>query len=146
LAIRSILHPTDFSESSATAFEFACSLARDYKADLIVVHIKQALVALDQMGVVPVPEPPETWTKLEEQLRAMRPTDFDRKFECLLRDGEPVSEILDLVSQKKFDLVVLGTHGRTGLGRLLMGSVAEQIVRRAPCPVLTVKAPSVKAD
>jgi nucleotide-binding universal stress UspA family protein len=59
----------------------------------------------------------------------------------LLFVGDPAAEILRVAQAVKADLIVLGTHGRTGLGRLLMGSVAEQVVRRAPCPVVTVKAP-----
>jgi nucleotide-binding universal stress UspA family protein len=62
-----------------------------------------------------------------------------------LKEGDPATEILRLAEERKVDVIVMGTHGRTGLGRLLMGSVAEQIVRKAPCPVLTVRLPQRQA-
>ena len=79
---------------------------------------------------------------LREKLRQLRPTDPKVRVEHRLVEGETATEILRLGQEMKCDLIVLGTHGRTGLGRLLMGSVAERVVRKARCPVLTVKTPS----
>lgn len=140
LPIRKILHPTDFSEPSRAAFEFACALARDYGAELIIVHVNKQtpIFAPDGIAVgVPVEEPYELRARLIE----VRPTDTRVKYEHHLLEGDPAEEILKAAHSRGADLIVMGTHGNTGLARLLMGSVAECVLRRAECPVLTVKAP-----
>jgi len=138
--MRKILHPTDFSDQSKAAFEVACALARDYGAELIVVHVNRPtpIFAPDGIAVgVPVEEPYE----LRGQLAAVRPADPRVSVEHHLLDGNPADEILKAAKLKGADLIVMGTHGATGLARLLMGSVAEHVLRKAPCPVLTVKGP-----
>jgi nucleotide-binding universal stress UspA family protein len=141
LPIRTILHPTDFSVYSAAAFELACALARDYGARLVVLHVKPPVEAVfGELGPLP-PEPPEARQALYDELRTVRPADARLPVEHRLREGGVVEGILEEASASGCDLIVLGTHGRTGLGRLLLGSVAEPVLRRAPCPVLTVKHP-----
>ena len=140
--IRTILHPTDFSESSATAFRLACALARDYGARLLVLHVKRPPPAVANEVGVAVIEPPEIRAALEAQLRTVRPDDPSLRVEHRLSEGGEVEEIVYAAHESACDLIVLGTHGRTGLTRLLLGSVAEQVLRRAPCPVLTVKTPT----
>jgi nucleotide-binding universal stress UspA family protein len=137
LAVRTILHPTDFSERSQYALALACALARDYGARLIIVHVVRLPVVAYGEGIVP-PNP--------EVLRAAAQKELDQllvpvRAERRLEEGDVVGEILRVAREVHADLMVLGTHGRTGLRRLLMGSVAEQVVRKAACPVLTVKAP-----
>jgi nucleotide-binding universal stress UspA family protein len=144
LAIRTILHPTDFSGHSAYAFQMACALARDYKARLIVLHVEPQPVAV--LGGLPaVPPLPVEYDRenLLTQLRRVQPFDPAVRVERRLVTGDPVAEILRAAQEQSCDLIVMGTHGRTGLGRLLMGSVAEHVVRRAPCLVLTLKNPTV---
>lgn len=138
LPIRTILHPTDFSPHSDYAFRLACSLARDYGAKLVLLHVAQPPMAFAGEGVLI--QPPEFDPEpLREQLQQMKPMDPMIRTEHRLVQGDPIPEILEIAEESKVDLIVLGTHGRSGLGRLLMGSVAEQIVRQATCPVLTVK-------
>jgi nucleotide-binding universal stress UspA family protein len=129
---QTILHPTDFSERSGYAFQLACSLARDRGARLIVLH------------VMPVPLVQEKRFYQEEmsaELNRLRAPDSQIQVEHRLEEGDPATQILRIAQETGCDLVVMGTHGRTGLDRLMMGSVAEEVVRRASCPVLTVKAP-----
>jgi nucleotide-binding universal stress UspA family protein len=140
LAIKTILHPTDFSERSDFAFRLACSLARDYGARLIVLHVAEPPMALAGEGVLMLP-PAADLEPLREKLHQIRPQDPKIQVEHRLCQGNAATEILQIAEEPKCDLIVMGTHGRTGLGRLLMGSVAEQVVRRAPCPVVTVKIP-----
>ena len=143
LAIQTILHPTDFSDYSNNAYRLACALARDYGAKLILLHVAQPPMAFAGEGVLI--QPPEFDTEpLREQLQQMQPADAGIKVQHRLIQGDTVPEVLSVAEEAKCDLIVLGTHGRTGLGRLLMGSVAEQIVRQATCPVLTVKTPLVR--
>lgn len=142
LAIKTILHPTDFSESAALAFTVACSLAKDYGARLIVLHVATppAFVVGAEVGVLP--EEPEGYREeLQTKLNRLVSQVSDVLVEHRMVEGNAPTEILRIAEEAKCDLVVMGTHGRTGLGRLLIGSIAEQIVRNAACPVLTVKIP-----
>jgi nucleotide-binding universal stress UspA family protein len=140
LPIHTILHPTDFSQQSEFAFRLAGSLARDYGARLLVLHVvAQPTIAYGE-GVVP-PDPELILEDAERHLHRLAAPDPSIPMERRLEEGDPVTEILHVAHEIEADLVVMGTHGRTGLSRLLMGSVAEQVVRRAACPVLTVKTP-----
>jgi nucleotide-binding universal stress UspA family protein len=144
LAIHTILHPTDFSERSEYAFRLACSLARDHDAKLVLVHIVPTpqMVAYGEMPLLAPQQAEGFMENLKERMSEVRATEVGIVFEEQLIEGEPATEIIRLARELPADLVVMGTHGRTGLGRLLMGSVAEQVMRKAPCPVLTVKAPA----
>lgn len=140
LPIHKILHPTDFSDLSQAAFDVACALARDYSAELLVVHVNRPapIFAPDGIAVaVPTEEPYE----LHAKLARMCATVPDVKVTHHLLSGEPTDEILKCARHEKVDLLVLGTHGSTGLTRLLMGSVAESVSRKAPCPLLTIRKP-----
>ena len=146
LSIRTILHPTDFSERSEYAFHAACALARDYGARLLVLHVGAAPLVGYGVGVVP-PEPERYQEELREKLRKLRVEDPRVQVEHrLIMGGDAAGEILRVAAEAKGDLIVMGTHGWTGLGRVLMGSVAEQVVRKAACPVLTVRAPFSPAE
>ena len=138
--VQTILHPTDFSDHSRAAFQTACAWARDHNARLILLHVLRPSVA--PMYVEPPPdplEPAESQGDLRPRLLWPQPTDPTLAVSHRLAQGDPAEGILRLARALPCDLIVMGTHGRTGLGRLLMGSVAEEIVRKAPCPVLTVK-------
>jgi nucleotide-binding universal stress UspA family protein len=137
-SIRTILHPTDFSAPSDNAFRLACALARDHGSRLIVLHVSPPQVVA--YGDMILPATNVDFKHLKGKLLALQGPDPVR-VEHLLEEGDPVAEILRVARETDCDLVVMGTHGRRGLGRLLMGSVAEQLVRRAPCPVVTVKTP-----
>jgi nucleotide-binding universal stress UspA family protein len=89
----------------------------------------------------PPPAPPIDRDALKAQLRAIAAVDPDVRIEGRFAEGQVARAILDVAKESACDVIVMGTHGRTGLGRLLMGSVAEQVVRHAACPVLTVKTP-----
>jgi nucleotide-binding universal stress UspA family protein len=142
LAIGTILHPTDFSKEAGYAFNVACALARDSRARLVVLHVERPpLMTLGgTAGVPPLPTEYDRQQLLDE-LHLLQPTVPDIVMEHRLEHGEPAPVILAVAKQIGADLIVIGTHGRTGLRRLLMGSVAEQVVRKASCPVLTVKNP-----
>lgn len=144
LPIQTILHPTDLSVAAQLALQLACSLARDYRARLVLLHVRALSPAeygeshSDHGDLLQPEGNPDT---LRQELAAMIPV-FDKfPVEIVVLDGSAASEIVNLAMERGCDLIVMGTHGRTGLGRLLMGSVAEQVLRHAPCPVLTVKTP-----
>jgi nucleotide-binding universal stress UspA family protein len=140
LALRTILHPTDFSDRAQAAFELARSLAKDYDARLILLHVAMPPVVVYPAGIVNQPATPIE-AELNERLDQLRARAPGVNVSCRLEEGDPVTEILAVAKEARCDLIVLGTHGWTGLSRLLMGSVAEQVLRKAPCPVITVKTP-----
>jgi nucleotide-binding universal stress UspA family protein len=138
LANKTILHPTDLSAAADRAFQLAASLAREYDARLIVLHV----VCLPAVMYGP---PPESYLDhLLEELRRQRPSDPTVRVQNLLVEGAPAAAILRAARETACDLIVMGTRGRAGLGRLLLGSVAEGVVRRACCPVLTVRGPQAQ--
>ena len=143
-AFRRILYPTDFSPASRAAFEVARSLAWDNGAELIVLHVYPPPTFHGE--VIAYRQPDGYAEQLRDELRQACPPGPVLKTGYLVEEGDPAAVILDLAATAKCDLIVVGTHGRTGLGRLLMGSVAERVMRRSPCPVLTVRAPLAAAE
>jgi nucleotide-binding universal stress UspA family protein len=139
LPLATILHPTDFSEHSEFAFRLACALARDYNARLVLLHIIPPPMVIYAGGPVPA----ETWPSVDEVQQKMRQLEAHAhrvRVESQVMEGDPVDMILRAAEETHSDIIVMGTHGRTALARLLLGSVAELVLRKAPCPVLTVKA------
>jgi nucleotide-binding universal stress UspA family protein len=140
--IRTVLHPTDFSGPCAEAFRVACELAGDQSARLTVVHV----AVPPPVGTIKQPVPPplaeDPRGKLEELLRRAQASAPGLQADYRVETGDAAPRIVGAAQETRCDLIVMGTHGRTGLGRALMGSVAEQVLRTAPCPVVTVKAPA----
>jgi universal stress protein A len=141
IPIHNILHPTDFSARSDFAFRMASALARDYHANLIILHVVQQPVVLYTEGIIPA-QPEDHFEEMREHLLQFQSQDQDVSVSHLLEEGNPATEILRVAESIPADLIVMGTHGRHGLKRLFMGSVAEYVLERAACPVLTVKTPA----
>ncbi len=141
LELRTILHPTDFSERSEGAFPAACSLARDHGAHLVVLYVQRPDVAGFAEYATYAPDPIQTPADVKKSLSARRIIDPGLDVAYRVAEGDPAVHLLHAARELDANLIVMGTHGRTGLGRLLMGSVAEAVSRKAPCPVLTLKTP-----
>lgn len=141
---KTILFATDFSETSAFAFQTACALARDYGSRIVAVHVAEPPYAVSDMGLLVIPTDVDR-AALNEKLHAIRPADSKVMIEYRLAQGDPADEIVRAADDVGADVVVVGTHGRRGISRLLMGSVAELILRSAPCPVVTVRLPASPA-
>jgi universal stress protein A len=144
-AIKKILVPTDFSKGSAQALRYACALADTLNASLCLVHVieNQYLPGGYMEYYAP---PPEYFEQVEREgrknLEALLTPEQQNKYRATLvqRTGAAAHEILSyLQEQKDVDLVVMATHGRGGVSRLMMGSVADKVVRAAACPVLTIR-------
>jgi nucleotide-binding universal stress UspA family protein len=133
---RLILCPTDFSPAAAAAFAAACELARVHGAKIEVLHVAAPVVSF---GDVVASQLPGFRDDLREQLRGVRSADPGVLVTTALLEGDPAEMIVDVARTSGCDLIVMGTHGRSGVGRLVLGSVAEQVLRKAPCPVLTMK-------
>jgi len=141
-SIQTILHPTNFSDNAWPAFQMACSLAKENKARLILLHVVLPSVDPFMTGPLPDPlQPAESQEFLKGRFTWPQPTDPAVRVEHRVAEGDAAKEILCLAQAFPCDLIVMGTHGRTGLSRFLAGSVAEEVLRKAVCPVLAAKTP-----
>lgn len=138
------LVPVDFSEYSDHALDYALSLASQLQSRLTLLHVIQPLmVGGADIGMVPYAYAQQ----LEEETRESMQKCLDRinaaglKGEGMVVHGVPWQEIVDMAKNRHNDLIIMGTHGRTGIKHVLLGSVAEKVVRLAPCPVLVVRLP-----
>jgi nucleotide-binding universal stress UspA family protein len=143
---RHVLHATDFSGASRKAFATAVDIARAQRATLTIAHVLSPVVPVSPgEGFVL----PETYQQMEGAIRAEAQKQLDRllarardggvRATGLLLTGPPHEAIVRAAKSKRADLLVIGTHGRTGLARLLLGSVASRVLALAGCPVLTVR-------
>jgi universal stress protein A len=152
-----ILAPTDFSEDSNHALTYAEDLARKFGSELVLLHVAQALAPVSfglEPGITPDPLALETIGRIAEEQRLAAQRELDRtvnrlresglKARGMLRVGAPFMEIVGTAQSENVDLIVMGTHGRTGLAHILLGSVADRVLHKAPCPVLTVRHPDRK--
>ena len=148
MRIESILLPTDFSECADYALPYAASLAHLVDARVICLHVIEPVVPT--VGYAPLAEPLPT-VDISEQLEDSATREFPKlaereewtglEVEDMTVHGEAASEIVRVAKEHAVDLIVISSHGRTGLGRILFGSTAESVVRHAHCPVLVVKPP-----
>lgn len=134
-----ILFPTDFSRLGQTALEMATALAKERGATLLIAHVEEPPIAYGGGELYYGIEEPDR-EEILKMLHAVRPTDPSVPYEHRLLMGSPGGSLVHFAEKEKVDMIVMPTHGRTGLLRLLMGSVAEDVVRKAKCPVLTAKA------
>jgi nucleotide-binding universal stress UspA family protein len=143
--IRRILHPSDFSRASGKAFAKAVEMARANRAELLVVHVLAPAVPLVGDGYVS----PKIYEDLEASARAWGQKQLNRllakarkagaRAKGMLMEGVPHEQIVRAARSRKAGLIVIGTHGRTGLAKFVLGSVAGRVVAMASCPVMTVR-------
>ena len=145
IKLRKILYPTDFSESSLEAMKYAVSFARDYKARLILMHVVNEQIFSEGLNLPRLAAPEaleqELVAEAGRQMRTVIPADARAgvDVEHVILRGMPFLEIIRYAKANEVDLIVIGTHGRSGMEHIIFGSTAEKVVRKAPCPVLSVK-------
>ncbi len=145
IEIRTILAPSDFSQHASQAVRYACALAERFGASIHLLHVIPDFVPAAPDPMLTPVLPPEYYTESEAQARETLTKLIEPAWgkpaavTTSVRWGTPVEEIVEEARAKAADLIVIATHGRTGLRHVLMGSVAERIVREAPCPVLTIR-------
>lgn len=138
MAQKTILFATDFSHASDAALANAEALATSTGAKLLIVHVEEPPLAYGGGELYyGLPEPSSE--RILKMLEDVRPKDPAVAFTHRLTMGDPASEIVRIAGDEKAEMIVIGTHGRSGVSRLLMGSVAEAIVRKSPCPVLVYR-------
>ena len=143
--VRRILHPTDFSRASGAAFLKAVALAKESRAELLLVHVLLPTTPFIGDGYIS----PKTYEELEASARrgaqremakvVARAQKAKARVKAVLLEGVPYDKIARVARSKRADLIVMGTHGRSGLSKFFLGSVAERVIALAPCPVLTVR-------
>lgn len=144
--VKKILFPTDFSENSNYALDYALELSKKFGARLCILHVIHELIdttgyyipniSLDQLQRDLVKGAEEMMGKIIRE----KVGDF-KDYETMNIIGLPHIEIMNVAKEKDIDMIVMGTHGRSGIDRVLFGSVAEKVVKKSPCPVLTVRKP-----
>ena len=147
IQIQKILCPVDFSKNSDHAMHYALAFAERHQAELVLVHVMDYAA----MDILDYPSAFEFSAQINERMREIADERLNQLAEVKrgeygpittrLTTGTPFLEIINLAREERADLIVMGTQGRTGLAQVFMGSVAERVVRKAPCPVLTVKHP-----
>ena len=143
MRFKNIIFPTDFSESSLHALHVADEIADKFNSQLQILHVIYDMVAYADAAAV-TNWYPAMYVDLEkaakEELhKVAKKVKFAKDPQLVVRRGVEETEIIRYADEQKADLIVMGTHGRTGVGRLLLGSTAEQVLRHAHCPVLTVR-------
>jgi nucleotide-binding universal stress UspA family protein len=144
--LRRILVPTDFSQHSHNALRYATAFGEKFGAELYLLHVVQdlALFFPDAISGTPPMLPPteQMMASVRESLDQWARDQLEKlAVHRLVREGAPFYEIISCAKENDVDLIIMGTHGRGFLAHMLMGSVAEKVVRKAPCPVLTVRHP-----
>ncbi len=145
LTLKTVLVPTDFSDASESALRYGKAMARAFGASLHVVHVMEDLLAHAWAAEVYVASMPQLRDEIEKESRQRLGTLLtdgelkELRAETALLAGNPFLEIVRYAKAHNIDLIVMGTHGRGPIAHMLLGSVAEKVVRKSPCPVLTVR-------
>ncbi len=143
IRINKILVPTDFSEHSKEALRYAVEMAKVHDAEIILGHVMEPPIypTMFEGAAVAVPPLDESFRKqLEEHLEDLRKEEVGEiTSKIVVREGSATSELTELAKDEDVDLIIIATHGYTGIKHMLLGSTAEKVVRNAPCPVLTVR-------
>jgi len=144
--IKKILVPIDFSDYSKKALQYTVKLAKSFNAELFLVYVIEPMVypADLSMGQMVIPQSEvnlseKANTELEEL--ATNEIGDSLKYNIFIKTGKPFMEIIETATEVDADLIIIATHGHTGVEHLLFGSTSEKVVRKAPCPVLTLREP-----
>jgi nucleotide-binding universal stress UspA family protein len=144
IKLKKVLVPTDFSDSAHHAFSYGVSFAREYEAELVLLHVVENLTVGYASDLFPVPmaevfQEISGYAKAELAKLAEEAKQKGVAVSELVAQGKPSAEIIRHAAENAVDMIVLGTHGKGMLDQALFGSTTERVVRRAPCPVLTVR-------
>jgi len=144
--IQKILVPIDFSDYSKKALQYSIDFAKQFNAEIILVYVIEPLMypADLSMGQMVIPQSTVNLSeksKIELELLAKNEIGDQLNFDVIVKTGKPFIEIIETASETDSDLIIISTHGHTGVEHLLFGSTSEKVVRKAPCPVLTLREP-----
>jgi nucleotide-binding universal stress UspA family protein len=144
---RRVLHPTDFSKASGAAFARAITEARDRRSELVLLHVLSPVIPMAGAGEAYLA--PSVYEQMSKSARAWAQKQMDRllakaktarvRARGMLLEGVAHEQVVRAAKRQRADVIVMGTHGRTGMARFFLGSVAARVAATAPCPVLTVR-------
>lgn len=144
--IKKVLVPIDFSDYSKAALRYAVNFAKMFKAEMILVYVVEPVIYPPDfsMGQIAIPSVNTEWdVKAKEELNKLASNEIPKeiKVTTIIKTGKPFIEIIDTAAELDTDIIIIATHGHTGVEHILFGSTAEKVVRKAPCPVLTLREP-----
>ncbi len=146
LKINKVLVPIDFSDYSKSALRYAITFAKQFNAELILVYVVEPIIYPPDfsMGQIAIPSVNTEWDeRAREELNKLAKNEIpaELKSKTIIKTGKPFVEIIDTASEEDVDIIIIATHGHSGVEHILFGSTAEKVVRKAPCPVLTLREP-----
>ena len=146
LDIKKILVPIDFSDYSKSSLKYAANFASKFNARITLIYVVEPVIYPPDfsMGQIAIPSVNAEWdTKAKEELEKLGEQEIPEgvKVSTIIKTGKPFLEIIDTAAEENIDLIIIATHGHSGVEHILFGSTAEKVVRKAPCPVLTLREP-----
>jgi nucleotide-binding universal stress UspA family protein len=144
--IKKVLVPIDFSDYSKSSLRYAVNFAKQFNAEIYLIYVVEPVIYPPDfsMGQIAIPSVNTEWDeRAREGLKNLAKTEIPDgvKVKTILKNGKPFMEIIDTASEENIDLIIIATHGHSGVEHILFGSTAEKVVRKAPCPVLTLREP-----
>lgn len=144
--IKKVLVPIDFSDYSKSALKYAISLTKIFNAEIILIYVVEPVIYPPDfsMGQIAIPTVTSEWDeRAKDELNKLAKTEFTdaANVKTIVKTGKPFVEIIETAREENIDLIIIATHGHSGVEHILFGSTAEKVVRKAPCPVLTLREP-----
>ncbi|MBT8387190.1 MAG: universal stress protein [Ignavibacteria bacterium] len=144
--IKKVLVPIDFSDYSKSSLRYAVNFAKKFNAEIYLIYVVEPVIYPPDfsMGQIAIPSVNAEWDeRAREELKNLAKTEIPEGIyvKTILKNGKPFLEIIDTASEENIDLIIIATHGHSGVEHILFGSTAEKVVRKAPCPVLTLREP-----
>ena len=146
VSISKVLVPIDFSDYSKSALKYAVNFAKIFKADMFLIYVVEPIIYPPDfsMGQIAIPSVSTEWDeRAKEELDKLAKTEIssDVNVKTIIKTGKPFVEIIETATEENIDLIIIATHGHSGVEHILFGSTAEKVVRKASCPVLTLREP-----
>jgi nucleotide-binding universal stress UspA family protein len=144
--IKKVLVPIDFSDYSKSALKYALNFCKQFNAEIILIYVIEPVIYPPDfsMGQIAIPSVNAEWDeRAKQELEKLASSDVTKgaSVKTLIKTGKPFIEIIETATELEVDLIIIATHGHTGVEHILFGSTAEKVVRKAPCPVLTLREP-----
>jgi len=144
--IKKVLVPIDFSDYSKSSLRYAVNFAKQFNAEIYLIYVVEPVIYPPDfsMGQIAIPSVNAEWDeRAKVELDNLAKTEIPEgvNVKTILKSGKPFLEIIDTASEENIDLIIIATHGHSGVEHILFGSTAEKVVRKAPCPVLTLREP-----
>jgi nucleotide-binding universal stress UspA family protein len=144
--IKKVLVPIDFSDYSKSALKYAVNFAKSFNADIILIYVVEPVIYPPDfsMGQIAMPSINTEWDdRAKDELQKLAKSEIAEiaNVKTIIKTGKPFVEIIETAKEENIDLIIIATHGHSGVEHILFGSTAEKVVRKAPCPVLTLREP-----